>query len=375
MLPVKKERGNNVKKQIIQVLAAGFLASVLIMANAAVTWAQAGTVTANKVNIRDAGSLTDSNVLFMVNKGQPVEILGIAGDYYHINLPDTPGVYIAREYVETDETAEAINAPAEAPVSQTDQIQAEILSLIAGQAQALLPEPAQGSAAGSIIDETAWIFETPPDGEGISVLGMAMRNAGVDVLGTCGEWLYINHSGVEGYVYGESVAISVSVASLPERLPQARAAFASVAAAESPVQVITTQAEIPLAAAPDMDKADQIVNFAKKYVGVPYVYGGSNPKGFDCSGFVSYVLKEFDISVSRTASAQAAESTAVDRSQLKKGDLLFFATSGGSRVSHVGMYIGDGDFIHASSWGEGVVITQLDMKYYNDCFVKATRVL
>jgi cell wall-associated NlpC family hydrolase len=72
----------------------------------------------------------------------------------------------------------------------------------------------------------------------------------------------------------------------------------------------------------------------------------------------------------------AGNGVAVDRSELQKGDLLFFATTRGSgRISHVGMYIGDGQFIHSSTWGKGVVITDLGEPYYSRCFVKASRVL
>jgi cell wall-associated NlpC family hydrolase len=121
---------------------------------------------------------------------------------------------------------------------------------------------------------------------------------------------------------------------------------------------------------------DDIISYAKNYLGSPYRYGGRSSKGFDCSGFVSYVLGNFGISVSRSSSSMANNGVAVDKSELQKGDLLFFATTRGSgRVSHVGMYIGDGQFIHSSTWGKGVVITDLSDAYYTRCFVKAKRVL
>ena len=125
-------------------------------------------------------------------------------------------------------------------------------------------------------------------------------------------------------------------------------------------------------------KADDVIEYAKKFIGTKYLYGSMNPeKGFDCSGFVSYVMKNFDISLNRSSSAMASNGLAVKRSELKKGDLMFFNTSGKSgTISHVGIYIGDGEFIHSSSGSrKGVVISSLDEKYYDTRFVKATRVL
>lgn len=105
-----------------------------------------------------------------------------------------------------------------------------------------------------------------------------------------------------------------------------------------------------------------IVNFAKKLIGVPYVYGGESTRGFDCSGFVQYVFKHFGKSLPRTTYAQARVGSAVSKSTLKPGDLVFFDTEG-SAFSHVGIYVGDGKFISATS-SHGVQIRSLFSGYY-----------
>lgn len=119
--------------------------------------------------------------------------------------------------------------------------------------------------------------------------------------------------------------------------------------------------------------ADQILNTAKQYLGVPYLWGGTTPKGFDCSGFVQYVFAKHGISLPRTSKQQYGVGSAVSRSQLKKGDLVFFNTSG-SGVSHLGIYTGDGRFIHASS-SKGVVVSSLDNTYWAPRYLGARRVL
>lgn len=122
-------------------------------------------------------------------------------------------------------------------------------------------------------------------------------------------------------------------------------------------------------------KAAEVIAFAKKYLGTKYVYGGSSPKGFDCSGFTSYVFKNFDISLSRSSKAQYANTTHVKRSELQPGDLLFFRSPGSKSIGHVGIYIGDNQMIHASSPGDVVKIDTIASGYYNTYYVGASRVL
>lgn len=117
---------------------------------------------------------------------------------------------------------------------------------------------------------------------------------------------------------------------------------------------------------------------AKKYLGCNYVYGSAGKvingvMSFDCSGFTSYVYNACGKSIPRTSREQYSKSTKVSQSNLQKGDLVFYATSGGSTVSHVGMYVGDGEFIHAANSKSGVIISKLSEKYYAQRYVGAGR--
>lgn len=117
-----------------------------------------------------------------------------------------------------------------------------------------------------------------------------------------------------------------------------------------------------------------IANEAQKYLGVPYVWGGSSPSGFDCSGFTQYVMRACGYSINRTATAQLSNGYSVSYSDLQPGDLVFFNNTYATDApaSHVGIYIGDGEFIHA---GSGCVeITDLSMSYYASRYVGARRV-
>lgn len=119
----------------------------------------------------------------------------------------------------------------------------------------------------------------------------------------------------------------------------------------------------------------QIVATAKQYLGVPYVYGGASPKGFDCSGLVYYVYGQYGYKLQRGAGSQyRTDGTPVDKSDLQPGDLVFFSDNV-DPIGHVGMYIGDGQFIHASTGKGQVIITDLDSYYYAEHYTGARRII
>lgn len=121
------------------------------------------------------------------------------------------------------------------------------------------------------------------------------------------------------------------------------------------------------------DVRQQIVDYSKKLQGIRYVYGGSSTKGFDCSGFVSYVFKKFGITLDRTSRGMGKGGTPVKKADLQLGDLVFFDTNGGlNGINHVGIYIGSNKFIHASSYlNRRVTISSLSDKYYSKTYMCA----
>lgn len=119
----------------------------------------------------------------------------------------------------------------------------------------------------------------------------------------------------------------------------------------------------------------QIVEYGKKFIGTPYVWGGTSlSSGVDCSGFTQGIYKEFDININRTSSMQVLNGRPVSKKELKEGDLIFFDTNGenNGRISHVGVYAGDGEFIHSNS-SKGISISSLDNTYYKRNYVTSVR--
>ena len=124
---------------------------------------------------------------------------------------------------------------------------------------------------------------------------------------------------------------------------------------------------------PASGNGSAIVATAKQYLGYKYVYGGSSPStGFDCSGFTSYVFKQHGITLSRTSAGQYGNGVAVSRANLQPGDLVMF---GKSSITHVAIYIGGGQIIHASTPSTGVRIDSLSTGYYNNNYYGARRIV
>ncbi|CKL35775.1 Outer membrane protein precursor GNA2001 [Neisseria meningitidis] len=113
--------------------------------------------------------------------------------------------------------------------------------------------------------------------------------------------------------------------------------------------------------------ADELIGNAMGLLGIAYRYGGTSiSTGFDCSGFMQHIFKRaMGINLPRTSAEQARMGTPVARSELQPGDMVFFRTLGGSRISHVGLYIGNNRFIHAPRTGKNIEITSLSHKYWS----------
>ncbi|MCX7711598.1 MAG: NlpC/P60 family protein [Clostridia bacterium] len=121
-------------------------------------------------------------------------------------------------------------------------------------------------------------------------------------------------------------------------------------------------------------KVDKVIQQGKQYMGVPYVWGGTSPSGFDCSGFVHYTLLKNGITIPRTTELQYNAGSWVSKDKIRPGDLVFFTTYRPG-PSHVGIYIGNGQFIHASSGAEKVTISDFNKSYYAERFIGAKRVI
>ena len=127
----------------------------------------------------------------------------------------------------------------------------------------------------------------------------------------------------------------------------------------------------PVQTARPAGQADKAVAVALQQVGVPYRYGGSTPSGFDCSGLVYYSYSRAGKTVPRTTATLWSGMRPVASGQMQVGDILFFRISG--KMSHVGMYIGDDQFVHAPSSGKTVTVASLRSDFYRNALIRAGR--
>ena len=116
-----------------------------------------------------------------------------------------------------------------------------------------------------------------------------------------------------------------------------------------------------------------VVDYAATFLGTPYVYGGTSPSGFDCSGLVYYTYKQLGYTLNRTAAGQAQNGIAVSKAQLQPGDIILFGSA--SNINHAGIYAGNGMFIHSPQTGDVVKYTALNSGYYANRFVCARRII
>ena len=282
------------------------------------------------------------------------------------------------------------------------------------------------AATGTVNTEGSYLRLRSEASTKSTVLKNLAHNTLVDVLEVLDNgWCQISYDGVTGYVSGEYLTISEEAAPTENQAEEAapvsaQADEAAPAAGEDALYVKVTTGTLNIRSGPGTDtdkvgslhagrlvqvlevldgwyrieegyisseyavqadpsqisKGQEIADYALQFVGYPYVYGGSSPKGFDCSGFTSYVYKQFGYSLNRTCSGQLDNGTPVSMDELQPGDIVIFRKGSTSkRATHVGLYIGNNQFIHASTPTKGVIINKMSDYYYTTGFVGARRIV
>ena len=301
------------KKLIAIIIIISTAASALTFSAAADAPLAYGAATVNTpiLNLR-AGPSTDTEILARLTEGEIVVVLEqTSSEWYKVNYHGTLG-YVSAPLLRDVLIAENFNA--------------------------------RGRVTGDVVN----LRERPNvDSE---VMGQYFRSTEMTVIGINTGWYKVQHDGKTGYVRSDYMEI----------IAGQRAASAS--SSSSPPANLTL--------------GQQIANFALTFLGSTYVYGGASPSGFDCSGLSSYVYRHFGYTITRNASGQYRDNgVRVDKQNLAPGDLVFFSSNGGASVTHVGIYIGDNEFVHASRTGIGVIISRLDSSYYINVWYGAKRII
>ena len=188
----------------------------------------------------------------------------------------------------------------------------------------------------------------------LGILSKGEKVTGIDK----GEWVEFTFNGNTGYVIKSYLSATKPAA----EQPKANNNSGNSTPAKTEKQSYSS----------DIDK---VVEVALAQVGKPYIWASANPNiGFDCSGLTYYAFKQAGINLNRTSYTQINNGVSVDSKDLRKGDLVFF-NNGGGRISHVGIYIGNNQFVHASSPGTGVIVSKLFGSYFGNTYVGARRII
>lgn len=272
-----------------------------------------GLVSGSDVRMRTAAD-GSSAIITTLGKGAAVAITGMENGWYQVKYDGKSG-YMSAQFVEAKSTASGLSA--------------------------------NGKVTGDSVNVRA------SAGTGGSVVTSLSSGTGVTVTGFEKGWYAVTAAGKSGYVSGDYLALVRK----------------AVTAAQ---QAATQQTETPVITA--TGTGAEIAAKALEYVGCDYVYGGAGPTSFDCSGLTMYVYGLYGYSLPHGSTGQAKCGIAVDKSELQPGDLVLF-TGSGVTYGHVGIYIGDDQFVHASTYGVGVITSSLSSNTYVKRYSGARRII
>ena len=382
------------------------LTATCIIGTALCSFASTGIVTTDTLRLRKDAS-TNASIIALLSINDKVEVLEEKNGWYKVIAGDKEG-YVSADYInvleEVNDTEETENneeienteseenieneeekvmvkvLPAETKIYITPVINSLVINTLENESKIEISSEVNGWSYITSENIKGWVrteIIEEKDAEEVeenssqkigyisgasinfreeantssNIISKLARNTQVRILKTEDGWSKIEYNGTKGYVSNQYISdkkVSTTSRSSVNRTAKAKTTTANVnEGTDTASQGNATGSEI--------------VAYAKKYLGYKYVYGGSTPSGFDCSGFTSYVFKHFGYSLSRTSSAQASNGKAISKSELKVGDIICFARSSGSKtVGHVGIYIGGGQFIHAANSRKGVIISNVD---------------
>ena len=210
-----------------------------------------------------------------------------------------------------------------------------------------------------------------------SIVTQLAINEQVKVISEQNGWSQITFDGGEGYISSsllsdtrQETSRGSSTARTENNSSNGQSSESNVQSNSTTIQNDSTSSSAGASNSTSSSRGSEVLAYAMKFVGYPYVYGGSSPSGFDCSGFTSYVYKHFGVSLSRTAAGQYSNGTVVSRANLQVGDLVMF----GSPINHVGIYAGGGRIVHAANPSRGVTTDTINSGYYNTHYVGARRI-
>ena len=342
------------------------------------TTIKTGIVNTSVLNVR-SGASTSYSIIGKVYSGNTVEIIGSSNGWYNIKLSGGKTGWVSGDYVNVGGSSNDTNTTIKTGIVNTSVLNVrsgastsysiigkvysgntvEIVGSSNGWYNIKLSSGKTGWVSGDYVNvggssnDTSTTIKTGIVNTSVlnvrsgastsySIIGKVYSGNTVEIIGSSNGWYNIKLSGGKtGWVSADYVNVGGS--------------------SSNSGSTVT-------------NKAQAIVDLAIKQIGKPYVWGAEGPNSFDCSGLTFYVYKNaLGITLPRTSTEQSKTGTTVSRSNLQPGDLIFSSTNGSGSVSHVGIYIGNGEMIHAPKPGDTVKKTNINTTYWNNAYLWAKR--
>lgn len=376
------------KEKLTKIL---YVSTIIAVVPFCTAFAATGEIDGNAVRMRKEPS-TSSKIIMLLEKGKKVEVLEKEEDWYKIKVEDSTG-WVSDSLIKN--ISDAIDTKTVSSVEKTIQpvektVTEEMLILaVTGSSVNLRKEPNTNSTiVGKVVK-----------GDNLISSGKSENN----------EWYKVKFGDIEGYVFNELVTADIKEIAGTGKIndgvnfrkePSTEAEIISKLPVDAEITIVDTKADwykvlykeqegwvvarcvdtvTSTSRSGTNSVAKKVVELAKQQLGKKYVWGANGPKSFDCSGLTKYIYGKVGVTLNRVSTDQATQGIKVDKSKLQAGDLVFFsginASSSSKKVSHVGIYIGNGYFIHASNPTRGVVKDELSDDYYSKHYVTARRVI
>ena len=371
-------------------IMAGMLSTALVVPMSDVTnsYADDTRIITGRVNFR-TGPGNDYSSMGKIEKGETVTYLGTSGGWIKIEYNSKTG-YVYKDYIsEVDSSSSTnikyVNTSAGLNVRKGPSTSYEKITTLANGTKVNVISTSNGWAqitSGSITGYVSeqYLSSNAPNGGNTSnnesnetsIIKYVNSSAGLNVR----KGPSTSYAKIATLVHGTKVTVKSTSNGWSQITSENITGYVSDQYLSSTKPSIGSSSDTN--SSTSSTSASKVISYAKQLLGKPYVWGAQGPNGFDCSGFTYYVFKNAaGITLPRTSAAQSKYGMAVSKSNLKPGDLVFFDTSGPNNggVTHCGMYIGDGQFIHAASGQGKVVINNLNSSYYVNAYVNARRVL
>ena len=346
-----------------------------------------GTVTADALNVR-SGPSTSYGITTKLYKGDKVEILETSNGWHKIKASNGKIGWVSGDYIKV--SSGSTSQPSTSTTKATVTATSLNVRSGAGTSYSVITKLSKGTVV-DVIESASngWKKIKTSGGTTGWVSGSYLTTGVVEYPSTDNSTSQTSYKATvtadslnvrKGAGTSYSVITKLSKGTVVDVLESASNGWKKIKTSNGTIGWVSgsylANGVVEQPSTPSTNKVQAVIDLAHKQLGKPYVWGAEGPNSFDCSGLIYYVYKNAaSITLPRTSSAQYSAGVAVSRSNLKAGDLIFSSTDGTGNITHVAIYVGDGQMIHAPRTGKNVEKVSINNSYWNKAYVGARRVL